>query len=72
MSKDMVCGMNVDESTARAAGRMSQYQEKTYFFDFEQCKQNSDKKPESYVGKTMELKRSWVLQPASTSSWLFD
>jgi YHS domain-containing protein len=51
MSKDPVCGMDVDQSTARAAGRMSEYQGKTYFFDFDQCKQNFDRKPESYVGK---------------------
>ena len=31
MSKDPVCGVDVDESTARAAGRMSEYQGKTYF-----------------------------------------
>ena len=67
--KNPVCGMDVDESTARAAGRMSQYQGKTYFLDFDQCKQNFAKKPESYVGETTELKRSWVLQPAATSSW---
>ena len=39
MSKDPVCGMEVDESKARAAGWMSEYQGKTYFFDSYQCKQ---------------------------------
>ena len=38
MSKDQVCGMDVDESTARAAGRMSKYQGAPYFFDSDICK----------------------------------
>ena len=72
MVKDPVCGKVINEGPAKATGKMSQYQGKTYFFDFDQCKQNFDKKPESYVSKTAELKRSWVLQPAATSSWFLD
>jgi YHS domain-containing protein len=64
--------MDVEERTARAAGRMSEYQGKTSFFYFDQCKRNFDKKPESSVGKTAELKRRRVLQPAVTSSWLLE
>jgi YHS domain-containing protein len=37
-SQDPVCGIDVDESKARAAGRLSEYQGKTYFFDFDICK----------------------------------
>jgi len=43
MSKDPVGGVDVDESKARAAGRMSEYQGQTYFFGSNICKQNFDK-----------------------------
>ena len=51
MSKDQVCGMDVDESTARDFGLVSEYRKTTYFFDSIQCKQNFEKNPELYVGK---------------------
>ncbi|MBM4301838.1 MAG: YHS domain-containing protein [Deltaproteobacteria bacterium] len=54
MSKDPVCGMEVDGGKARAAGRMSEYQGQTYFFDSDICKQNFDKEPQSYAGKGAE------------------
>jgi len=51
MSKDPVCRMEVDESKARAAGWVSEYQGKTYFFDSYQCNRQFDKEPEKYVGQ---------------------
>ena len=46
MAKDPVCGMEVDEKTARWK---SVYKGKTYFFCAERCKQVFDKKPERFV-----------------------
>ena len=54
MSKDPVCGMEVDGGKARAAGRMSEYQGQTYFFDSDICKQNFDKEPQRYVSQGAE------------------
>ena len=51
MSKDPVCGMEVDEGKARAAGRMSEYQGKTYFFDSDICKLVFDSDMAKYAGK---------------------
>jgi YHS domain-containing protein len=51
MVKDPVCGKVIYEGQAKAAGKTSQYQGKTYFFDSDQCKQKFDKEPEIYVGK---------------------
>ena len=48
MSKDPVCGMDVDEKTA--AGK-SEYKGKTYYFCSVGCKKSFDKEPEKYIGK---------------------
>jgi YHS domain-containing protein/multidrug efflux pump subunit AcrA (membrane-fusion protein) len=57
-SKDPVCGMEVDESKARAAGWVSEYQGKTYFFDSYQCNRQFDKEPGKYVGQGAEPPKS--------------
>jgi Cu(I)/Ag(I) efflux system membrane fusion protein len=49
--KDPICGMDVDEKSARAAGRTSEYQGKTYYFCSDGCKQQFDKEPERYIEK---------------------
>ncbi|MHB8758088.1 MAG: YHS domain-containing protein [Bacillota bacterium] len=49
MAKDPVCGMNVDESTAKAK---SEYQGQTYYFCAPGCKAAFDKNPEQYLGST--------------------
>lgn len=46
MSKDPVCGMNVDEK--KAAGK-SDYKGKTYYFCAVSCKKEFDQNPEKYV-----------------------
>ena len=51
MLQDPVCGSPVVGETARDFGLVSEYKGIAYFFDSVQCKQNFDKKPESYVGK---------------------
>jgi YHS domain-containing protein len=60
MSKDPICNLEVDEAKATAAGLVSEYQGKTYFFDSIQCKQYFDKKPKDYVGKGAGQKKPGV------------
>jgi len=49
IAKDLVCGMDVDPAEAKAAGRVSQYQGKTYYFCADSCKVSFDKNPGKYV-----------------------
>jgi YHS domain-containing protein len=46
MTKDPVCGMEVDESKAAAT---SDYKGQTYFFCAKGCKATFDKEPEKYL-----------------------
>jgi YHS domain-containing protein len=46
MTKDPVCGMNVDENNAQY---QSQYGGKKYTFCSEDCKKKFDHKPEQYA-----------------------
>jgi len=46
MAKDPVCGMNVDEKTAKIK---SEYKSKTYYFCAPGCKSTFDKNPSKYV-----------------------
>lgn len=46
MFKDPVCGMTVDEKTAKFK---SQHSGKTYYFCAEACKSAFDKNPSRYV-----------------------
>jgi len=48
MVKDPVCGMNVNEKTAKLK---SEYMGKTYYFCSKPCKEAFDKNPARYVGK---------------------
>jgi YHS domain-containing protein len=48
MSKDPVCGMQVDEKNAKAT---SSYQGEKYVFCSENCKQKFDKNPQQYAHK---------------------
>ena len=49
MSKDPVCGMQVNETTAV---NKSEYQGKTYYFCASSCKAKFDRKPSQYTGKS--------------------
>jgi YHS domain-containing protein len=51
MSKDPVCGLDVDENKAKAAGWVSEYQGKTYYFHSYSCNRQFDKEPAKYVGQ---------------------
>ena len=50
-TKDPVCGLNVDESKAKAAGFQSTFENQTYYFCSEECKQHFEKNPGRYAGK---------------------
>lgn len=47
MAKDVVCGMDVDETTAI---HKSDYHGQTYYFCAPGCKRAFDKEPEKYLG----------------------
>ncbi len=47
--KDLVCGMDVGEYAAEAAGRISEYRGKKYYFCSDLCKGQFEKDPEGYV-----------------------
>jgi YHS domain-containing protein len=50
MAKDPICGMNVDEKTAKLK---TEYMGKTYYFCNQSCKTTFDKNPAKYVsGRT--------------------
>jgi len=48
MSKDPVCGMQVNEPTAAAK---SEYKGKAFYFCSPSCKVMFDRNPEQYAGK---------------------
>jgi membrane fusion protein, copper/silver efflux system len=52
VSRDPVCGMEVEEAKARATGQISSYQGRTYYFCNEDCKRQFDRAPKPYAEKT--------------------
>ena len=48
---DPVCGMEVDQKRAEAAGRTSAYKGTTYYFCADQCKKQFDAEPTKFVEK---------------------
>jgi Cu(I)/Ag(I) efflux system membrane fusion protein len=48
---DPVCGMVVPPQDAKAAGRVSVYKGKTYYFCANMCKQRFDENPEGFLSK---------------------
>jgi len=49
MAKDPVCGMSVDEKTAKFK---SEHMGKTYYFCSQMCKTTFDKNPAKYMGSS--------------------
>ena len=47
MAKDPICGMEVNEKTAK---HKTEYKGKTYYFCNKTCKTTFDKNPANYVG----------------------
>jgi len=52
ISRDPVCGMDVDEIKASAAGRMREYQGKAYYFCADVCRQQFDRNPDRFVKRS--------------------
>jgi YHS domain-containing protein len=50
MAKDPVCGMNVNEKTAKFK---SEYKGKTYYFCAQSCKTTFDKNPSKYTSTSV-------------------
>ncbi len=48
MVKDPVCGMQVDDTTAKF---QTNYQGRTYVFCSEECKRKFDQNPQQYAGR---------------------
>jgi RND family efflux transporter MFP subunit len=46
--KDPVCGMDIEENRAKAAGRTIEYKGETYYFCSEACKKRFEEAPEHY------------------------
>ena len=65
VTKDPVCGLNVDESKAKAAGFQSTYKNQTYYFCSEGCKQHFEKNPERYAVKPGEVPEAAGMAPAT-------
>jgi Cu(I)/Ag(I) efflux system membrane fusion protein len=57
-AKDPVCGLPVATGAAREAGRTSQYQGKTYYFDTAGCKQRFDQDPQRYLFEGSEAAKA--------------
>jgi YHS domain-containing protein len=50
--EDPVCGMEVDQSKAKAAGRTAEYKGPTYYFCSDDCQQKFTKEPTRYAWKS--------------------
>lgn len=59
--KDPVCGMEVDKSKAKAAGRTVEFHGKTYFFCSDRCERDFEKSPERYLEKLDALEHKHVV-----------
>jgi Cu(I)/Ag(I) efflux system membrane fusion protein len=51
VTKDPVCGMNLDASKAKAGGLQGTYKNKPYYFCSAECKEHFEKNPERYAAK---------------------
>ncbi len=58
VTKDPVCGLKVDESKAKATGFKSTFENQTYYFCSEGCKEHFAKNPGRYAGKAGEAPKS--------------
>jgi membrane fusion protein, copper/silver efflux system len=52
VTKDPVCGLNVDESKSKAAGFQGTYKNQTFSFCSAGCKEHFEKNPERYTEKS--------------------
>ncbi len=66
-TKDPVCGQEVSPKKAEKAGRKSTLAGKTYYFDSDECKEQFEKNPVSFIKKISE-ESSVEKPPASSKS----
>jgi len=66
VTKDPVCGLNVDESKAKAAGFQSTFNNQTYYFCSKGCEQHFVKNPERYAVKRSGSQETAVGKTGST------
>lgn len=64
--KDPVCGMDVNERSAKAAGRISQYHGMTYYFCSDACKHRFEQTPENY--QMQPGQKQGMIQPAAAAT----
>ena len=57
VTKDPVCGLNVDESKAKAAGFQGTFKNQNYYFCSAGCKEHFEKNPERYAAKPDEIQK---------------
>jgi membrane fusion protein, copper/silver efflux system len=60
-SKDPACGMEVNQSKARASGKIVEFHGKTYFFCSDRCKRDFEKLPERYLKKLDALEQKHIV-----------
>jgi YHS domain-containing protein len=65
-AKDPICGMDVDESKAKAAGRISEHGGKTYYFCADECKRQFDRDHKRNVDKPTESGKPSITLIAQT------
>ncbi len=51
VARDPVCGLQLDENKAKNAGHQSQFNNQTYSFCSEECKETFNRNPERYAGE---------------------
>ena len=54
LAKDPACGLPVPMAAAQQAGRVSEYQGNTYYFDTDGCKQRFDQDPQHYLAENRQ------------------
>jgi membrane fusion protein, copper/silver efflux system len=64
LSRDPVCGMDVDEGKAGAAEWKSTYRDKTYYFCSDECRREFEKAPERFVDEQPRMEGQLVAPAA--------
>ena len=68
-SEDPVCGMEVDQSKAKARGRTAEYQGQVYYFCSDDCKKKFDKEPARYAWKSDKRPATPAGKRMSEAQW---
>lgn len=57
MTRDVVCGLEIDEAAAEEAGLASEYEDQVYYFCSNECKAKFDHTPAVFAEPTLEEQR---------------